>query len=256
MKNNSFAHYDERRTPMKRRAAAAQSGNAMIYVLIVIALFAALSFTLSRNADTGEGSALTKEKVNIAATRIMQDADNIRQAIERMTYTGLSLQDIDFTLPSEAGFDTEPPPLSRKLFHPAGGGLTLPQIPADAIHKIDNNTPPAWYISRFNDVAWSRPDSGGNPVNDVFITAHQIDKAVCERINQLITGDPTIPRLSGYLTSALIESPRFHSDGNVQLSSTSCTVRNCHEQSTLCVSNNARNAWSFYSLLLAQPTAP
>lgn len=226
----------------------------MIYVIIVIALFAALSFLLTRQSDTGETGTVSREKVNIAATQIMQTAAQVQGAIQQMTFAGnATLADIDFIPPSDATFND--PPTSLKAFHPDGGGITLPKIPPDALASGGATTPPpGWYIGRFNNVEWSAPDAFGAPIQDVVIVAYQITKPVCERINQQLTGDPTIPVLTTDLRMPFIESPLYHNGGNVDFMIASCTVRSCEGVPALCVENSSNNAWAFYSLILGQPT--
>jgi hypothetical protein len=228
-----------------------ESGNAMIYVIIIIALFAALSFLLSRQSDTGESGTVSRERVNIAATQIMQNAASLQAAIEQMTYTGARLADLDFIPPSDGSFEDGGD--SLKVFHPDGGGVTLPKLPTDAIHEVSSTPGAGWYIGRFNNIEWSAPDANGDPLEDVVIVAYQISKAVCERINQQLTGDPALPVLSGTASKFFIEAPRYHAGPNEDFETADCTGRSCEGVPALCVENSTHDSWSFYSLVLAQP---
>ena len=55
-------------------ARALERGNAMIYVLIAIALFAALSFTLARQGDDGEASDMSDARAELYATDMISYA--------------------------------------------------------------------------------------------------------------------------------------------------------------------------------------
>jgi hypothetical protein len=238
--NKSFRHYGETRR-------ARESGNAMIYVIIVIALFAALSFILSRNSDTGESGAITTEKVNINATQIMQSASQVAQAVGQMTYTGTPLADLDFIPPSDGNF--EDPPLRNKVFHPSGGGVTLPRIPMEAIREVDTVIDPGFYLGRFNNVEWSLDDALGNPIDDAVLVAYQISQPICARINQQLTGSPNIPVLARAASAIFIDNG---TSSNADFAIADCAA--CEGQVTLCVADDATTGpWSFYSLILAQP---
>lgn len=221
----------------------------MIYVLIVIALFAALSFVLSRGNNDGESAALSAEKINIAATQILQNAAHLQQGIERMTYSGVHWDDLDFSPPSAAGFETD---AHTKIFHPAGGGVTLPSLPADAVDTGDTNPVAGFYLGKFNNVEWSQNDAQGNPVNDAIITAYQIDRAVCARLNQQITGDPAIPTLGKPARDILIDRTTApHTGTNSDFEIADCAA--CENKLSLCVKDAAQDIWAFYQLVLARP---
>ena len=243
-KRHSFMHYGQR--PGER-------GNAMIYVIIVIALFAALTFLMSRQSDTGESGAVTTEKVNINATTIMQAAATAQQAIEQMTYTGAALGALDFILPSDPDFETEPPSNSLKVFHPEGGGVTIPRLPPDAMADAATTPAPGFYIGRFNNVEWSYPDALSNPIEDVVIVAYKISRPVCERINYQLTGDPVIPVLAKPAREVFIDEDPHHGGANSDFMTADCTGRSCEGIPALCVKDSALDLWAFYSLVLARP---
>ena len=258
-----------------------ERGNAMIYVIIVIALFAALTFIMSRQSDTGEGGAVTSEKVNIDVTSILQTAARVQQGIEQMTYTGAALScaatatpcdwtltgnrppdmvcecsKISFMPPSDGNFNDsvaangppENPPLRLKAFHPDGGGVTLPALPADAISgAVPGNPAPGYYLDRFSDVEWSPPDLNGDPLDDIFFVAYKITQPVCARLNEQLTGDPTIPVLTRSAEDIFIN------DGsNSDFTIADCPA--CEGQAAMCVKDSTQNIWAFYTLMLAKPS--
>ena len=76
-----------------------ESGNALIYVLIAIALFAALSFTLARQSDTGEAGTLSDERAELYATQIISYAAQTKSALDQMLFIGTDIDDLDFIAP-------------------------------------------------------------------------------------------------------------------------------------------------------------
>ena len=175
-----------------------QSGNAMVYVLIVVALFAAITFVLSRQTDSTETDALSDERAEILASNIQQSAMSLKQSVEQMIWTGTSIDDLDFSTPDDgAAYDAGS--LGDKVFHPAGGNVILPRIPDAAINQTDTNPPARWYIGRFNNIDWTP-----TAANDVVLAAFQLNEAVCRRLNLRLVGDETIPALAGNANRLLI----------------------------------------------------
>lgn len=221
-----------------------QRGNAMVYVLIVVALFGALSFVLARQTDTSETGNVSNEQIEIFAGVIQQAAMQLKQSVEQMTFTGTQVADLDFVTPDDAAFETGS--AANKVFHPHGGGVILPRIPDDALNEISNDPAARWYIGRFNNIEWT--PSG---TEDVVLTAHQITRAVCEKINFKLTGSTVIPDIvSDQVNELLIDEAESSAGSNIQFTSAECP--GCYGQPSLCVKDNGVNAWSFYSIIAAE----
>jgi len=232
--NTSFAN--------KNQAQKTEAGNATIYVVILVALFAALSFTLMRQNDSSESASLESEKADIIAAQIIAYPFQVKQAVEMMTMTGTESSDLDFMPPGDVNFNTAP--TKNKVFHPGGGGLNLARLPAEAIAQISAIPPAGWYLGRFNNVEWSP-----TMTQDVMLTAYQIDRQICESINMKITGNTTIPALSSNLNDVLIddETP-LHGGSNIDFNVSVCAA--CENMPTLCVSNGPATAFAFYSIIV------
>lgn len=167
---------------------ARQRGNALIYVLIAIALFAALGFIMARQGDSSETSALPAEKAEIYAAQMISYAAQTRQVVEQMLFSGTSIDALDFMLPDDPDF--EDAPTIHKVYHPQGGGLVRRPIPAEVVAQVSTAPPAGWYLGAFNNVEWT--ESTGT---DVILIAYQISQPVCAAINAKITGSPVIPSI-------------------------------------------------------------
>ena len=211
------------------------AGNALIYVLIAIVLFAALGFTLSRQTTDSDVSEIDDAKVEFYAAQIIAYAAQAKSAVDQMTFTGSTITDFDFVLPGGAGYTTAPH--IHKIFHPEGGGLTRGNLPPKAVLEISTPPDAGWHMGRFNNVEWT--DSTGT---DVILTAHQITKSVCEALNKKITGSTTIPALTGDLDDYLIDTA---TDNDL----TVAVCASCESYMSLCVSDNTVSAYSFYTVL-------
>ncbi len=213
-----------------------QSGNVLVYVLIAIVLFAALGFTLSRQTQNSSTKEIDSAKADILAMDMLSYSVQTKSVIDQMIFTGSNIAGLVFTLPSEAGFGTSPH--IHKIFHPEGGGLSLANLPSKATAQVSTPPDAGWYLGRFNNVEWSK-GSG----TDVILTAHQIAKPVCESINKNVTGSITIPALTGSLSTYLVDTGT-----NNDLTAAVCAA--CDGYMSLCVSNNAADTYSFYSVLV------
>jgi len=228
---------------MQKRVQSSESGNAMVYVLIVVALFAALSFVLARTSGSNEHSALDAEKINIYASQIIQTANQVKQGVNQVVYSGSNINDLNFCLPGEVCFTSAP--LYNNVFHPEGGGMVRPHIQGDALNTVNNDPAPGWYIGRFNNVEWTQ-----TAADDVVLAAHQIRQDVCAQINELLTGSPVIPQLTIEINTALIADTRHSNGPNVNLDTTNCAA--CDGLPALCVANAAGTIWSYYSIIEQQ----
>ena len=243
----AFMEAKNREINMCKARKGRESGNAMVYVLIVVALFAAITFVLSRQTDSTETDALSDEQAEILASNIQQSAMSLKQSVEQMTWTGTNIDDLDFVMPSDgAAFDAGSH--VDKVFHPAGGNVSLPRIPDNALNETNTNPPARWYIGRFNNVGWTPTTA-----QDVILTAHQLNNAVCRRLNLRLTGDDTIPTLLDNVRRLVILSSETSPDpGNISFTSAECPE--CYGKPALCVldTTNGVNTYSFYSIVGAQ----
>jgi hypothetical protein len=223
-----------------------ERGNALIYVLIAIALFAALSMTLTRQTDSNEAQQLSEEKAELLATQLISTSAQMKSAIDQMLFSGSQINDLNFDLPHVATFDTGD--VIHKVFHPQGGGITLPRLPEQAMAQTTTNPVPGWYMGRFNNIEWTASTG-----QDVILTAYQINAQVCGIINEKINGSRAIPALTSWMNIVLIDDA-LHSGSNIELTTASPgdVCPNCHNMASLCVSNTAGDAYSFYTIIADQ----
>ncbi len=238
-----------------------ESGNALIYVLIAIALFGALSFTLGRQTDTGEVGTISDEKAELYATQLISYAAQAKQIVDQMIFTNTDIDDIDFVLPSVAAFNT--PPHIDKMYHPEGGGLMQGKIPA-AIMTTGVAAPPSgWYLGRFNNVEWTALAQGNTagpglteaPWEEVILVAYQINQQVCEKINEKINGSTAIPTMTDSIKETMIDDATvgYGAGTNTDLTTDGGDIcPDCDNMTTLCVENQAQTAYGFYTILADQ----
>lgn len=220
-----------------------QRGNATIYVLLVVALFAALTFILARQNDGDESGRLSDDKAIILANQLLAYPLQVRQALDMMMFTGEAPSNLEFILPGEANFD---PPLGSPaplVFHPQGGGLILPTIPATAIQTGVSNPDAGWYLGRFNNVAWTPSTQ-----TDVVLVAWGISEPMCEAINQTLIGSTTIPALGNTVPNIFIDDSRHTGTNESEFDTGLCAT--CENIPSLCVTNSGH--YGFYTIIIGR----
>jgi len=214
-------------------------GSGLVYVLVAVGLFGALSFTLMRTTDTGEAATLSDEQAELYASQLVAYAGQTKNVIDQMYFTGTEVDELDFSLPGTAAFNSAPH--IHKIYHPDGGGLNPGKLPSAAVNEITTNPTAGWYMGRFNDVEWSNSTQP-----DGVLVAYQINEKVCGLINEKVTGSSTIPAISTTsLRRALIDD-NFHTDTNTNFLLTHCP--SCDGYMSLCVSNAPKSAWAYYNI--------
>lgn len=212
---------------------AKQRGNAMVYVLIALALFGFLTITLSSQNDQADGQDLDDEQAVLYANELISYVASAQQAVDMMLATGSEIDDLDFVIPSDAAFDT--PPHYNKVFHPQGGGLNYQKSFNSNIATAPNA---GWFIQNLINVEWTTTTA-----NDILLSALRINKTVCDSLNKKIgitTAPITLKGLNGY----------FQSNGlNNELNATECP--DCDGRSTICIESSG-GIYGLYSIIAAQ----
>ena len=212
-----------------------ERGNAMVYVLIAIALFGFLTVAMSRQNNQADGQDLSDEQVDLYVNELINYVAAAQQAADMMLMSGSEVDDLIFLTPSDGGFDTAPH--FNKLFHPSGGGL---------VHETTFNqgmfvaAGSGWYINDDVNVEWTP-----STAKDVTLSALRIPREVCENINLKITGSTTIPILTTTLT-AIFSAASYTND------LTTATCSDCEGFSSLCVAESTNSFYGYYNVIAAQ----
>lgn len=212
-----------------------ESGNAMIYIIIAIALFGALTLTLSRQGEQADGEDIADEQIAFYVTELSNYPAAMKNAVDQMIMSGSSVTDLDFATPNQASYDTAP--YIHKVFHPEGGSVTYkPNFSS----RIERDGAAGWYVQDGIHVEWTPTAS-----NDVLLSAVHIDEDVCAAINKQITGSTTIPPVTGELNAHFINDAT-----QTDLDATTCPT--CGEYPSLCVSNIGADEFAYFNIITAR----
>jgi len=217
----------------------ARSGNVLMYVMIAILLFAALSFALMRSGggDAGIAGGMGDERAALKGGELIAHAMAARSAVEQMrVLSNVQPSEFDFVKPGGTGFDT--PPHTGKVFHPVGGGLSAfvdsPELFANGASGR------GWVAQQGTNVEWSATGA-----SDIIYTFVDTSRQICAAINQKLYKSSAIPVLS------LTSSAAFVNGGADDAAITSASCTDCVGKPSLCVEDSA-GAYAFYTIVLSR----
>jgi len=210
-----------------------QRGNAMVYVLIALALFGFLTATLSRSNNQADEQDIDDEQAEFYALELIEYAASAQIIVDQMLFSGSEVDELDFVMPTDPAFNT--PPHHHKVYHPQGGGLSYQFELPEALQVTVNA---GWYVVR-NNVEWT--NSSGN---DIILTAIRIPQKICEIINKKITGNMNIPQTDDFLST-------YFTNPIKNLDSTECL--DCLGYTNLCVvTPGSPGNHGYYNIIAAQ----
>lgn len=177
---------------MNHTLRTAERGNAIWFILIAIALVAALTITITRSTDTVEQSG-DVERERISASNVMSYAKSLDQAVKQMSGRGVSENAISFDVRFLSGYaNPSCADSSCKLFEASGGGQNYKVPPSDWLDSTQSAQPSygEWYIPEALCVAGvGTGDSGcgSDSTNneDLVLVLPWIKRPLCLQINKL-----------------------------------------------------------------------
>ena len=185
-----------------------QTGNAMLFVLVGIILFAALTFTFTRSSRSP--SSVSSEDAHIYAHQILSYAENINNAVQTiMLQNGCNGTRISFENTSVAGYNHAPAvPQKCRVFNTTiGGGMNFESPPSGAL------TTAGEYLFTgnvcINDVgtgSYAACASDGLKNEELLLILPLIKADVCTAINRILNNSGSIPEeaASGYDSTKFI----------------------------------------------------
>jgi len=109
-----------------------QNGNALFFILIGIALFAALSFTVVRMSRST--SKMSAQDARLSAEQMLAFAEHVSGSVQAvMLQNGCTLSQVSFENGTVGGYTNASAPDKCKIFNAAGGGMSYYPPPSEAI---------------------------------------------------------------------------------------------------------------------------
>ena len=182
------------------------SGNALWFVLLAIALLVALTVVITRSSENTEETG-ARDRSRILASDILRQAKGMEQAINTMRMQGIGENDISFDTPELTGYgntncgdsslNTDDDPC--KIFHRDGGGLSYKKPGTEWLDssRSTETTPQygEWYFHAISCVPGVGTGGSGCLSNasetELFVILPWIKQDICTEINRL-TGVPNL----------------------------------------------------------------
>jgi hypothetical protein len=203
-----------------------QRGSVFFYILLAVALFAALGYAISRGAG---GQSLSQERADMLAGELIQQGNMFRDAVVRIRTNGFTKDQISFENSISPGYVNAGCTSTRcRIFSPDGGGLEWMNPPPGA------NTSRTWGFTGTPAVAGFGRTSPASPAcsltepcAELVAVVPFIQDDVCRRINvRANIGDVILianrnetsgrfPILTSYAASGLIFSTATVTGGTV-----------------------------------------
>lgn len=171
-------------------ARAGESGNVMFYILLAIALLAALTFAVAGNERTSAHN-LTADKIRLYATDIIDYGHALSNATAQLRLRGIRDMNISFESPLTAANNYINPNCTTddcRIFAPDGGGVIWTLLDAAALDTTHTGAPDYawWSISGAYDITSVGSNCAGSNCKDVAAFANNINVDVCKEINRLL----------------------------------------------------------------------
>lgn len=157
-------------------------GSVLVYILIAVALFAALGYTVS-SMMRSSGESIGSEKAGVVAAEIMGYAAQIRETTQALRISNnCNNEQISFERSPFDGSDTDnqnasaPADHSCHVFHPRGGGLSPTRPSDEASHGQD------WIFSGDNII----PEVGNAASPELMMLLSGLPQSLCLKINDIL----------------------------------------------------------------------
>ena len=164
---------------MKKSASRKnESGNVMFYILIAIALLAALSFAISQSGR-GSVSDVTADRQRLLVAEILDYADTVKKSVQILRLRGVAFSRLDFDVPALAGYDNASCTTDECLiFNVNGGGAVYKQASSSATVSAAD-----WIFTAANEVEEIGTTAGAASGADLLMVLTPVKREICLALN-------------------------------------------------------------------------
>lgn len=204
---------------------ARESGNVIWFIMLAIALTAALTMTLTRGSDSG-GQTGDVERARVQASEIMRYASGLERAIDQMILRGVGQSELSFENNFASGYQNARCPNpgdACRVFGPGGGAQAYMKPRREWLDMAQDTRPlyEEWYITGHvcvEDVGSGGAgcESDGNGAHeDLVLFLPWVKEDICRQINIILgrAGDPPVE--VGAWPSANTKFQGTYADGEI-----------------------------------------
>jgi hypothetical protein len=228
-----------------------ESGLALFYIFLAVALFAALGYAFSQGMRGGQEN-LTEEEAKVYAQSLLSYVQRLNRGVTRVQNNGCPEADISFYLAGNTALASylQTPQVENKcrVFNASGGAISW-QVPSI---EITQGSP--WIFTGNNRIPGVGTDTGGSG-NELLTMLIDIDREVCLMVNELVgvtnTGNAPPEENDDVETAAFTGDFPSSNDIATSAGELNAQMTGCFESNQL---NGAAAAgqYHFYHVLLAR----
>jgi hypothetical protein len=175
-----------------------EKGNAIIWILIAVGLFAALGYAFTSTSRQST-AVLTNTEANAYANQIMAHGQELKAAVQRVSLRGCDDNEISFENNVTPGYANPYSPTNGKchIYNSAGGGLSWwinnnIRVPESTVtstgnyltHYQEDGYKHTVRFSPYNNIIDMGTTDGASEAVDLVATVPFIKQEICEAINR------------------------------------------------------------------------
>lgn len=163
-----------------------EHGNVFYYILIAVALLAALSFAIAQGGRSSVGT-LNSDRIGLLATDVIAYGDTVGKAVSQLRLRGTALTELSFasTFLSAAEYGVYGADAANEIFNPDGGAVVYQDPPEDV---TVSGTETYQFLSA-NEVENVGTTCGAAACSDLIVIVSGVREDICTRINDLLGVD-------------------------------------------------------------------
>lgn len=167
------------------RTSPCEAGSVLIWILVAVALFGALSFTLNKGQRAGVAS-VSKEQAALAMSEMLDYARAIRGAVQELQINGCADTEISFEETAMSGYTNTNAPTDESchVFRPNGGGLRPVSFTKSLVDQSKTEGWTTFYIGNKDSVQGAGTDCAQDSCVDMVATLWGIPTQTCLSINE------------------------------------------------------------------------
>lgn len=233
-----------------------EQGNALLWILICVALFAGLSYAVSQNTRGGS-THIMEQKADLAASEILDYGRSIKGVVQQLQINGCDDVEISFEQTFASGYANPNAPTDESchVFQSNGGNLNYQAPSEDWLDKDFNST--LLTNGRYGKLYFH----GGYPVENIgsaepelTLLINFVEKNLCMTINETLN----IQNLSTDAPGDTVDAPTENSEfdgvfGNTITNKIGDDVNGYLTGKTAgCWKNTDNDVYQFYQVLIAR----
>jgi hypothetical protein len=221
-----------------------QNGNVLFYILIAVALIAALSYAVSQSSRGG-GDAISDQKVALFSGEMIDYGNVLANAVGQLRLRGCQITQISFQNDVDASYTNAGAPAdgSCSIFHPNGGGVNFMSFEAEAFLRSN----PGYIFNASMQIQNLGSTCSNNNCTDLLFLARDLKQSVCLTLNDTlsVTNPGGVPPIETELDYAAFTGAYT----NVQTIGDVAAASSVAGKSAGCVEDDNSGEFVFYKVL-------